>query len=520
MQPVQLNRNENEGLYRSIFDATSDGLIVTNLETGRVVEANPAACLMHGCPREGFIGLQLIAFIHPDSQIAFSEAIQAFQSDIVFDPGIRYLRRDGSTFYTEWHGTAFTYQGQPCLLGTIRDVRKRTREEQLLRKHVETSAREQTSLLEISQILASSTEFQPELILQKLRELIEFTQGGIFILKNSTLVTLAIRGTPQLEQSPPFHIHLQGPATLATLFNDHRPIRVADMWSGDPQAQFFRSLLDEGAALMLEGIHSWMWIPLVVRGHLTGGVGIADKRKNYFTAHHADLARRIANQAGIAITHMELYQHAQELAVLEERQRLARDLHDAINQSLFSAGMIAEVIPRLWDRDQQEARRSLEELRRMMRGAQAEMRALLAELKPATLTDLSLGDLLNLLGNAFSGHNNIPVTVTTTGSFTLSTDVQIAFYRVCQEALNNIAKHAKASQVEINLEQKRAIIELRIRDNGQGFDPKQTFSGHYGLSMMRERAEAVGGYLSVTSQPGHGTELMLRWTKTPPEEAL
>jgi signal transduction histidine kinase len=205
---------------------------------------------------------------------------------------------------------------------------------------------------------------------------------------------------------------------------------------------------------------------------------------------------------------------------LEERQRLARNLHDAVNQSLFSAGLIAEVLPRLWERDQEEARRSLEDLRRLTRGAMAEMRALLAELRPSTLTDSDLGDLLRLLGNALSGRINIPVTVTVTREFMLPAEVQVAFYRVCQEALNNVAKHAKASQVEMNLKQEGDVIELRVRDDGHGFDPEQTFSGHYGLSMMRERAEAAGALLSVTSQPGHGTELMIRWIKPSPKESL
>jgi signal transduction histidine kinase len=212
----------------------------------------------------------------------------------------------------------------------------------------------------------------------------------------------------------------------------------------------------------------------------------------------------------------ELYGQTQALAVLEERQRLARDLHDSVNQSLFSAGLIAEVLPRLWDQDQEAARRSLEDLRRLTRGAMAEMRALLAELRPSTLTDSDLGDLLRLLGNALSGRTNLPVAVTVTGEFILPAEVQIAFYRLCQEALNNVAKHAKASQVEIDLKQDRAVIELCIRDDGQGFDPKQTFSGHYGLSMMRERAEAAGLSMSVTSQPGQGTELTIRWINYSP----
>jgi two-component system nitrate/nitrite sensor histidine kinase NarX len=216
----------------------------------------------------------------------------------------------------------------------------------------------------------------------------------------------------------------------------------------------------------------------------------------------------------------ELYKQAQELAILEERQRLARNLHDAINQSLFSAGLIAEVLPRVWDQDQDLARSSLEDLRRLTRSAQAEMRALLAELRPSTLIDSDLDELLQLLGNALSGRIDIPVTVTVSGKVILPAEVQVAFYRVCQEALSNVAKHAKANRAEINLKQEGDVVELCIRDDGQGFDSKQTTSGHYGLGMMRERAEAVGALLSVTSQPGHGTELTIRWTNPSSVEAV
>ncbi len=246
-----------------------------------------------------------------------------------------------------------------------------------------------------------------------------------------------------------------------------------------------------------------MWVPLAVKGNLIGIVGVAETGKNYFTAHHAGLALSVANQAAITLVNTELNKQAQELAVLEERQRLARNLHDAVNQSLFSAGLIAEVLPRLWERDQEEALQSLEDLRRLTRGAQAEMRALLAELRPSTITDSNLGELLLLLGNALSGRTSIPVSIKVSGEFSLPADVQIAFYRICQESLNNVAKHSKAKLVEIYLKQEGNKIELRIHDNGKGFDPQRTLSGHYGLGMMRERAESVGALFSVTSQPDH-----------------
>jgi two-component system nitrate/nitrite sensor histidine kinase NarX len=323
-----------------------------------------------------------------------------------------------------------------------------------------------------------------------------------------------MRGTREMEQVEPIRIHLNTPETLVALFNRHQPIRIADVWSDIPQARFLRSILDDGAQMLLEGMQSWMWVPLAVKGRIIGGIGVAETTKNYFTAHHADLALSVANQAAITMINSELYGQAQELAVLEERQRLARNLHDAVNQSLFSAGLIAEVLPRLWDRDQVEAKRSLGDLRRLTRGAMAEMRALLAELRPSTLTDSDLGDLLRQLGNALEGRSNLPVAVTVSGEFNLPAEVQIAFYRVCQEALNNIAKHAKASQVEIDLKQNDIGIELSIRDDGMGFDTERIFTGHYGLSMMRERAEAAGLLMSITSEIGQGTEVAISWGTT------
>jgi signal transduction histidine kinase len=219
---------------------------------------------------------------------------------------------------------------------------------------------------------------------------------------------------------------------------------------------------------------------------------------------------------------------------------LARNLHDAVNQSLFSAGLIAEVLPRLWDLDPVEARQSLEDLRRLTRGAMAEMRELLAELRPSVLTDSSLGDLVRQLANGFTGRTNVPASVTIAAEHVLPAGIQVALYRVCQEALNNIAKHAEASHVAIDLHfkptpaqpssplehpaapEEMAVrsVEMRIRDDGRGFDSTQpAASGHYGLSMMHERAEAAGARLSVTSQPGHGTELIVRWEQPPEQEA-
>ena len=94
--------------------------------------------------------------------------------------------------------------------------------------------------------------------------------------------------------------------TLAALFNEHQPLLIADVWSDDPQAQFLRAFLDDGAAALLKGMRSWMWVPLAVKGRVIGGVGVAHQKQDYFTPHHADLALSVANQAAITMINSEL----------------------------------------------------------------------------------------------------------------------------------------------------------------------------------------------------------------------
>jgi signal transduction histidine kinase len=375
--------------------------------------------------------------------------------------------------------------------------------------------REQATLLAISQTLASALELRPGLILDQLRVIIDYTHAVLFALEDQTLITLAVRGPRRLQEAAPFRIQLDDPASQAVLLNGQQPQRVADVWSDEPAARFLRSLLNDHAAVMLAGVQAWMWVPLAVKGRAIGGIGVAHAKPDSFTAHHADLALIVANQAAITMVNAQLYEQAQTLATLQERQRLAQNLHDAVNQSLFSASLIAEVLPRLWERNPDEGRQSLEDLRRLTRGAIAEMRGLLVELQPMVITDSDLGDLLRQLGDAFTGRTNIPIYLTITGKGTLPTEVQVALYRLCQEGLNNIAKHARASQVVMKLRYEAGLAEITIHDDGRGFDPAQVPPGHYGLNIMQERAEAIGALLSITSQVGHGTEIKISWLNVP-----
>ncbi len=217
-------------------------------------------------------------------------------------------------------------------------------------------------------------------------------------------------------------------------------------------------------------------------------------------------------------------QHAQsererlleELAASGERQRLARELHDAVSQALFSASMIADVLPRLWQSNPQEGQRQIQELARLTRGAQAEMRVLLLELRPVALNEAPLAELLRQLTLVTAGRSKLQVTASVEEPGELPAEVKITLYRIAQEALNNVIKHAQATEARLELCRTRnegnpERVELRISDNGHGFQLQGISSEHMGLRIMRERAESVGAQFGVESQVGRGTVIRVAW---------
>jgi signal transduction histidine kinase/streptogramin lyase len=207
-----------------------------------------------------------------------------------------------------------------------------------------------------------------------------------------------------------------------------------------------------------------------------------------------------------------LAEKAAQEAVMIERTRLARDLHDAVTQTLFSASLIADVLPDIWSLSQAEGWKRLEELRQLTRGALAEMRTLLMELRPGALTEIPLPDLLRQLCESQIGRARLPIQFSVIGIRTLPADLQVGLYRITQEALNNIVKHAKATEVIVTLHLSEEAVQLSIIDNGSGFDIASVTPAHLGLKIMCERAEAIGAKFSLCSQPGEGTKIVVSWT--------
>lgn len=302
-----------------------------------------------------------------------------------------------------------------------------------------------------------------------------------------------------------------------------RPVR--DVASDDLEKMLStcRSVLDDGAALYVapdpeEGLlEPGALIPLESRGDRLGVLVIVGSQGGAFSTAQLALFQSIADQLGVAVENARLFARSEQAAVTAERNRLARDLHDAVTQTLFSSSMIADVLPKIWERNPDEGRRRLEELRQLTRGALSEMRTLLVELRPAALADTDLGDLLEHQVNAFIARTRLQVGFERSVSYNPPVEVKEAFYRIAQEAFNNIARHAEAAQVRVRLDGEPMKMDLTIQDDGVGFDAQTLEHEGLGLGIMRERARSIGARLEVVSRPGRGTRLHLNW-QAPDEE--
>ncbi len=318
-------------------------------------------------------------------------------------------------------------------------------------------------------------------------------------------------------------IFARGEGITGQVVSTGEPAIVEDALT-DPRQENERP--DALQIVLSEGIRSFMHLPIQVDSDVFGVFNVNFVKPHAFGEDDLRLFTALAQRAALAIQNAQVYEQAQELAVMEERNRLARDLHDAVTQTLFSASLIAEALPSIWDSDREEGHQLLAEMQRLSRGALAEMRTLLLELRPTTLKEAELGDLMRQLADTVAGRKDLSILVNVDTSCDLPSEIHFALYRIAQEALNNIAKHASAEQVEIDLRCEPAAsptpvegtdrvgverVELRIRDDGCGFDAGCVPSECLGLSIMRERALAIGATLTIESEVGRGTEVRLVW---------
>lgn len=253
------------------------------------------------------------------------------------------------------------------------------------------------------------------------------------------------------------------------------------------------------------GVCAILAAPLLVKGRAYGGIVLFYAAPRTFRADELQLIEIFADQAALALEHARLVDQSRQLAALEERQRIARDLHDSVSQTLFSLTLAAQAARTTIDADPHAATGMLETVQELATGALAEMRALIFELRPGALHEAGLVAALERFVGAFRSRTGIQVLLELEQR-RLPPAVEEALYRIAGEALNNVSKHAAAGRVEIRLARGEQHVRMSVRDDGVGFAVDQPITGdHMGRHTMQERASALGGSCRITSVQGQGT---------------
>ncbi|MGE0543225.1 MAG: GAF domain-containing protein [Dehalococcoidia bacterium] len=376
---------------------------------------------------------------------------------------------------------------------------------------VEQRARELTTLLEVSHAVTSTLELGPllDLILEQLKTVVDYRGATLGTIDGEELLIVASRAvTPERSSDRGLRFPLLRFGPIWEAISRGEPAIIADVRGDEPAAVEYRAL----NAATMDGpthrdIRSWMAVPLALGDRVIGMLSASQDVPNYFTPHHAELALAFANQVTVAVENARLFAETQGKAALEERQRLARELHDSVSQALFGIALGAGAARRRLDLDPSRVGESIDYVLSLADVALTEMRSLIFELRPEALEKDGLVAALTRHAAATRARHE----VTVESVFCEEPDVPLAtkeaLYRIAQEAMHNAVKHARASRIDLILSNTSTSVSVEVRDDGVGFDPSQDFAGHLGLHSMRERMAVVGGTTIITSAPGQGASI-------------
>jgi signal transduction histidine kinase len=254
-------------------------------------------------------------------------------------------------------------------------------------------------------------------------------------------------------------------------------------------------------------------VPIIVKEQVYGGLALYYPQPRDFGKEELGLTTTLADHVALAIENARLLGQVEQSAVMEERQRLARELHDSVSQALYGISLGIRTARTLLDREtlseavKAKLAHPLDYVLSLADAGLAEMRALIFELRPDALVDQGLVAALERQTKALQARHKLDVETDFCREPELPLVVKECLYRVAQEALNNVVKHAQANRVEVRLQKKAEAIILEIEDHGLGFEPQQEYPGHMGLQSMQERLLKLEGSLAVKSKPGDGTRI-------------
>jgi PAS domain S-box-containing protein len=391
-----------------------------------------------------------------------------------------------------------------ALEGFIIDITERVLTHQILEERVADRTRELSALYDVTAVASTSLDLDTVLqrSLDRVLTVMETDLGMVHLLDeaNGVLHLVGSLGGPPGNAAQGVSVPI-GDGLVGWVVEQGKPVVLSDIATGP------RPLL----AIPDGDSRAYLGVPMRARGRVLGVLSVVGEVGQQFDAENVALLDTIADQIGVALDNAKLYQQAEQLAVMKERSRLARELHDSVTQALYSVTLLAEAASRQVRAGNLE--RVENQLARLGEAAQQslkEMRLLVHELRPPALEKEGLVGALQQRLDAVEGRSGVETRLRVEGTLKLAASAEEELYRIAQEALNNALKHAAATLVMIHIRSDDQSVELEVADNGVGFNPEAVRDrGGVGLISMRERAERLDGSLTIFSASGEGTQVRI-----------
>ena len=375
----------------TLFDSTPLGICIATVE-GKILGVNRAIQRMTGYSEDEMLGADIrLLYAYPDQRVQLLEQLRT--DGFVSNFGIRFRRRDDSHYFASLSLSQLEIAGQAAVLGVSEDVTDQIEARQAL-----------TTLHQMSYDIASITDLAALVnhAVPQLHQIVDFQWAALALVDESDEV-LAIYAYASPELPPDVtipHVPISTWPFLQSALAAREPTYVRDMQASEAIQADLNAMQATRLAAALKSGRSWLGLPLRVGERAIGVLSILHAEVDLYAANDIELAQTFANQLAVAIHNIQLSAQARDRAAADERSRIARELHDSVTQTLFTASVLAEAAPRIWNRDQDIARQNMEKLSVLIRGALAEMRSLLLELRPGVPAEQSLGEMLKHPGGS------------------------------------------------------------------------------------------------------------------------
>ena len=491
---------QSEKLYRTVIEQATENICLVDVETRRIVESNTAFQAALGYTEEELRGMTLYDVVAHDRESVDRNVRLTLREGRTSIGQRKYRRKDGSLLEVEASGSIILRDDRETICVVAHDITERARAQRLLEERVATLSRIAANLAfdlpaeDTLNVLAKSAVNASTAV----------ACGVVLVDDNDdTLQLFGSYGLPEgYTEGLQASYRSGAPSPSLQAFRTREPVLVRDL------RRFL--LEDPHYAPIHRFVREAPWdivysLPLVTRYRTVGAIFFCYLPGQEPGEDEQVFLRAVADQAAVALENARLFAEARGKAALEERQRLARELHDSVSQALYGIALGARTARKLVDQNPRLVADPLDYVLSLAEAGLAEMRALIFELRPESLETEGLVAALEKQAAALRARYEIEVKTSLCAEPEASPGAKEAIYRIAQEALHNTVKHARANNVRIEMGCSPVSLTLKVSDDGVGFDARGDFPGHLGLRSMRERAARLGGTLTVETSPGAGT---------------